>query len=300
MASCLTIPVRAQQQFTYTQYIDNLIPVNPAWTLYHKDAVLNLLVRKQWVNVEGAPTTFMANGALPLEQIGASLGFSAMNDKVGPENLTDFNAFFAKEVSFDNDFYLSTSMSIGMRNYNALFSSLGVIDPILNNSDIRENRFNVGASVLMYVTEKFYAGVSVPRINLRLADKDLEQNGNFRNNYFVNIGYAARLGEEFKLETASVLLYTPNVPLQLDLSAKVWVKDTYGLGFNLRSNSEAAFLSTYDFGGYKLGYSYSSTFGKRRVAGFTNATHEITMGISFGRGGYTNAKNQETIRIHKN
>lgn len=280
LTGCL--PSFAQQQFTYTQYIDNLAPINPAWTNTRQVSELNFLARQQWVNVDGAPRTFMANGFFLLKDIGGSIGFNSMADRVGPESLTEFNLFFAKSVQLQNDLYLSTALNGGFRNYNILYSSLLTDDPLLSNADVRDNRFNVGAAIMAYVPGKFYAGISIPRINLGNAKGKLSDVGYFRNFYFANLGYSANLSDDFRFDVASVLAYTSNVPLQVDLSSKIWIKETLGLGFNYRSNNELALLTSYRLGQFNLGYSYSFVFGNKRVAGFQNATHEITLGIRFG------------------
>lgn len=274
----------AQQQFTYTQYIDNLTPINPAWSTTRQVSELNLLARQQWVNVEGAPRTFMANGSFAMSDIGSAAGFTAMSDRVGPESLTEFNVFFAKSVRLQDDLYLATALNGGFRNYNILYSTLLSDDPLLANADVRDNRFNIGASIIAYITGKFYAGISIPRINIGNANGQIGAVGYFRNFYFANLGYSAYLGDEFKLEAASVLAYTSNVPLQVDVSSKMWIRETLGLGLNYRSNSETALLTSYRIGKLSLGYSYSFVFGNRRVAGFQNATHEVTLGIRFGSG----------------
>ena len=269
----------SQQQFTYTQYIDNLAPINPAWTTTRQFSEFNFLARQQWVNVDGAPRTFMANGSFLLRDIGASIGFNSMSDRVGPESLTEFNLFFAKSVHLQDDLYLSTALNGGFRNYNILYSSLLTDDPLLSNSDVRDNRFNVGAAIMAYVPGKFYAGISIPRINLGNAKGKLSDVGYFKNFYFANLGYSANLSDDFRLEVASVLAYTSNVPLQVDMSSKMWIRDKLGLGFNYRSNNELALLTSYRLGQFNMGYSYSFVFGNKRVAGFQNATHEITLGI---------------------
>jgi len=58
--------VNAQQDPQYTQYMYNMSVVNPAYA-GSKDAIsTGLLYRKQWVNIEGAPTTFTAFAHSPV------------------------------------------------------------------------------------------------------------------------------------------------------------------------------------------------------------------------------------------
>jgi len=276
---------QAQQQFTYTQFIDNLTAINPAWSLTQDGGAINILGRKQWLNIEGAPSTFMANGYMPIKSINATLGFTFMNDNVAVENLNEFNFFFAKAVKLDDELYLSAAVNGGFRKYKALYSNLDPSDPSLVNSDINESKPNFGAAVMLYSPGKFYAGVSLPRLSYQnLGAGSVAGSGNYKNFYFLTLGYTYQMGEDFKLDNASVIAYTPNVPLEADISSKIWVKNAVGVGFDYRSSNELALLTSFRNDNLSIGYSYMFSFGGTRVAGFSNATHEISIGYFFGNG----------------
>lgn len=277
------IGAHAQQQFTYTQFIDNLTPINPAWSLTREGGAVNILSRKQWINIDGAPSTFMANGYAPIKSINATFGFTMLSDKVAIENLTEFNLFFAKSIKLFDDGYLSTAINGGFRNYSALYSTLDPNDPALVNTDIRENRGNVGASVLFYIPGKLYAGVSLPRLSFQnLGQGSVASSLHEKNFYFLNMGYTYKITDDLEWDNATVVAYTYNVPLQADVSTKIWVKNAFGAGLNYRAGNELAFLSSYKSRNIRAGYSYQFGFGGTRVAGFDSATHEITLGLRFG------------------
>src|SRR5271165_629467 len=94
------VEVKGQQlpAFGYTQYMDNLTPLNPAYSLLDKAGSISTLARKQWVGVDGAPTTFLINGNLPLESINGSAGLIVFNDQFAIERETEVNAYFAKGI----------------------------------------------------------------------------------------------------------------------------------------------------------------------------------------------------------
>src|ERR1700733_7097494 len=71
--------VAQQAAFTYTQYMDNLTPVNPAYSLLDKAGSISTLARKQWVGIDGAPTTYLINADVPFESIGSAGGFFLLN-----------------------------------------------------------------------------------------------------------------------------------------------------------------------------------------------------------------------------
>src|SRR3569833_2672104 len=68
-------PAIAQtQQFTFTQYMDNLTPLNPAYSLLDQAGSVNTMARKQWVGIDGAPTTFLINANIPVPSIEGAAG----------------------------------------------------------------------------------------------------------------------------------------------------------------------------------------------------------------------------------
>lgn len=288
-ASILTIllaignNLAAQQQFSYTQYIDNLTPIIPAWSLTRENSEVNFLARKQWVGIDGAPTTFMANGFVPLPNINATFGLFVMQDKVAIEGLTEVNAFFAKAIPLDMETFLSVSINGGFRRYNANYAALDPNDPTLFGSDINETEVNAGASVMVFVASKFYAGISMPRLSFQdLGVGSVAASRRFKNFYYLTAGYEADIAEGISFQSSGLLAYTKNVPLQADFSAKAYLNHTVGLGFNYRTSNEIAFLGSFNTDKMRLGYSYLSGFGRTRLSGISQGTHEITIGFLFG------------------
>ena len=80
--------VQAQQDPNYTQYMYNMSVMNPAYAGSKENMTGGLLYRKQWVEIEGAPTTgtFFINSPVG-KNVG--LGLSAINDKIGPVEETN-------------------------------------------------------------------------------------------------------------------------------------------------------------------------------------------------------------------
>jgi type IX secretion system PorP/SprF family membrane protein len=287
MAMLLTISstLFAQQQFSYTQYIDNLTPIIPAWSLTRENSEVNFLARKQWVGIDGAPTTFMTNGFATLPETRATIGMFVMKDKVAIENLTEVNAFFAKAIPLDREIFLSVSINGGFRRYNANYSSLDPNDPALFGSDINETEVNAGASVMVFAVNKFYAGISMPRLSLQdLGAGSVAASRRFKNFYYLTTGYETDLTDEISFQSSALVAYTANVPLQADISLKAYVNHTVGLGINYRTSNEIAFLSSFSIDKMRLGYSYLSGFGSTKLSGISQGTHEITLSFLFGSG----------------
>jgi len=281
---CLSGRASAQQQFSYTQYADNLTPINPAWSLTRPRGEVNMLGRKQWVGIDGAPSTYMLNGFVPLNSIGATVGAFLMKDKVAIEDLSEFNAFFAKSIALDENLYLAVSLNGGFRKYDAAYSALDPNDPVVQNSDIHETEANMGASVMTYIPGRFFAGISLPRLSIQdLAKASVSSSRHYKKFYYLTAGFEQALSDGIQFRSSALVAYTANVPLQADVSFKTYFMETVGLGLNYRSNNELAALASVNINNtFKFGYSYQFGFGATKITGLSKPTHEITLGVAFG------------------
>ena len=75
--------LHAQQDPHYTQYMYNMNVINPAYAGSKENLSIGMLYRKQWVDIEDAPTTFTLSGHSPVGK-NVGLGLSVISDKIGP------------------------------------------------------------------------------------------------------------------------------------------------------------------------------------------------------------------------
>ncbi|HEY4325587.1 MAG TPA: type IX secretion system membrane protein PorP/SprF [Mucilaginibacter sp.] len=279
--------VSAQQQpvFGYNQYMDNLTPLNPAYSLLDKAGSVNTLARKQWIGIDGAPTTFLLNGNLPIESINGAAGLIIMNDQFAIEHQTEVNAYFAKAIQVGPTGYLAVSLNAGIRNYIANYSSLDSSDPSFKD-DIRETKPNVGFGV-MYYTDKYYVGISVPELTITsLGTASVQNNSNFRNHYYLS-GAFITSGEDIKFKPSLLLSYESDVPLTANVSGIFYFKDILGLGLNYATNNQMAGIITINVDNFHIGYSYQFSTSSQSLGSINIPTHEVTLGFRFGKGSLT-------------
>ena len=276
--------VKAQQFFSYSQYMHNLTPLNSAYSLIDKNGSLSALLRRQWTGIEGSPSTFIFNGNLPIESINASAGLIVMNDQFAVEHLTEINGFFAKGIQLGTNQFLGVSINAGLRRYVANYSSLDATDPLFRY-DVRENKPNIGFGI-MYYSDHYYVGISVPELSIRqLGNASIQNSDYFRNHY--NFAGAYVFGSEdddVRAKPAALGTYTKGVPFIADMSMTVYFKNTLGLGANYRTNNEMSGIVSVTSDILKLGYSYQFGTASNNVGGrLNNATHEVTLSYRFGR-----------------
>ncbi|QJD95218.1 PorP/SprF family type IX secretion system membrane protein [Mucilaginibacter robiniae] len=282
---------KAQQLFTYTQYMNNLTPINHTYSLLDEQGSVSAIYRKQWAGIEGSPSTFLFSSAFPLQRIGAAAGITVMDDKFAVEHQTEINAYFAKSVRLSEKGYLAVSMDAGVRRYVASYSSVAPDDPMFLYSDVRETRPNLGFGV-MYYSDNYYLGVSVPQFNLRsLGVASAEKNTYFRNHYYVQGAYlSGQQGDDFRVKPAFLFQATKGVPATADVSTTVYIKSILGIGANYRTNNEMAGILSVQVDGLRLGYAYQFGTANNNISQFTFATHEIMLTYSFGSRGNNSHK----------
>jgi type IX secretion system PorP/SprF family membrane protein len=273
----------AQQFFSYSQYMNNLTPINFNYPLLDRNGSVSSIYRKQWTGIEGAPTTLLLTGAVPLEEIGAATGLVIMDDKFAVEHQTEVNGYFAKSIQLSPEGYLSVALDAGFRRYVANYSQLGPTDPSFS-ADIRELRPNIGFSV-MYYTRKYYLGLSVPEISFRsLGDGSVGDINYFKNHYYISGAYLSGSDEdEFRIKPAFLYVYTQGIKSIADISATLYLKNILGIGGNYRTNKEGSAIMTLKFSPVTFGYSYRFNTTSAAVNGISFATHELMFTYHFGK-----------------
>lgn len=272
----------AQQEFSYTQYMDNLTPVNQAYSMLDKNGSINAIARKQYVGIQGSPGTFIFNGNLPIESINATAGVLVLSDQLAVEHNTQISAFFAKSLQVGEAQYLAVSLSVGVKNYVANFSSLDPSDPQFRN-DVRETQPNLGFGV-MYYGDNYYLGLSMPELTITaLGTANVQDNLNFRNHYYMQGALITDVADDIKFKPATLISYTNGLPLTADVSGTFYLKELLGLGINYRTTKKAAGIISINMSSFKLGYSYEFGTASNNLGGLNTATSEITLSYRFGK-----------------
>jgi type IX secretion system PorP/SprF family membrane protein len=273
----------AQQQAVYTQFMDNLTPLNSAAALLDPVSSVSTLVREQYVGIQGAPNTFILNGNMPLESINGAVGLVINNDNFAVEHQFLVNVYFSKGIQLTEKNYLSVSLDAGVRNYVADYAGLAPGDPVFTD-DIHETMPNIGFGVMLYSSDHYYLGVSVPQLTFReLGDASLLENNYFRNHYYFSGGYLADMADNIRIKPAVLVSYVRGVPVAADFSATFYFADALGVGFDMRTTAEAAFLVSFNVKGFHIGYSYQFGTSDINPGGVNNATHEVSLSYRFGR-----------------
>ncbi len=292
--SCLLVVLfsgllNAQQDAQYTQYMYNTMSVNPAYAGSRGHMSIAGLYRSQWVGLDGAPKTQTFNMHSPLGYRGVGLGFSVVNDQIGPTSETYFDLDFSYTIQLAAESRLSFGLKASAHLLDVRFSELnqdvsnpGGPDPTLQQ-DIR-NKFspNIGGGVY-YHTERFYAGLSVPRIlETSHFDESSLTTANEQMNFYLITGYVLDLNAFWKFKPALLVKAAQGAPLQLDLSTNFMYNDKFIMGLAYRWDAAFSALVGFQISpSFLIGLAYDREITELGQAVFNDGSFEIILRYDF-------------------
>ncbi|WP_396633741.1 type IX secretion system membrane protein PorP/SprF [Maribacter sp. R86514] len=283
-AICFGVLSYGQQDAQYTQYMYNTISVNPAYAGSRGHISIGALHRSQWVGLDGAPTTQTINVHSPIGYRGVGLGLSIVNDEIGPTSETNFDIDFSYTVYTSTEGRLSFGLKASANLLDVRFSELNqyTTDPTLQQ-DI-DNRLspNIGAGVY-YHTQRFYAGLSVPRFletshfqetNLSTAKEQM--------NLYLITGYVWDLNESLKFKPALLTKVVQGAPLQVDLSANFMLNEKFILGAAYRWDAAFSGMAGFNVSNkFLIGLAYDKETTDLGNTAFNDGSFEIIFRYDF-------------------
>ena len=226
----------AQQDPQYTQYMYNMNVMNPAYAGSKENLSLGLLYRDQWSGFPGSPTTYTFNAHSPLGN-GLGIGASAIMDEAGPAKETYANVDISYTIDFNNAGQLAFGIKAGAFFNNIRLTSLDLIDdgdPAFSE-DVSNVKPNFGAG-LLYYTDNWYVGVSVPTLlNSKRLDVDGQEYGEKERHFFATAGYVFEIGENFKLKPSTMVKGVfGDAPISFDANLNALFYEIFEIGASYR------------------------------------------------------------------
>lgn len=281
----LVAEVQAQQAITYTQYGAVSAPLNTAASFLRTDGEINIIGRQQWIGIEGAPQTYRATASLPTFKSGISAGLNINHSVVAVERSTDAVAFVGKSINLTAKNHLALSIGVGASFYKGNFSGLDSQDPAFRD-DITETNGLFSLGLLFYQPEKYYVGVSLPKLTFsKLGLTNFTNQAEKKDLYHVSAGAIIPLGKMFDLKPAGLVTWAENLKPQVNVSAMFFLQKTVGLGVDLRTYGDIAGMAQLNVKRLIFGYSYQFNAGSQPLTkGILNNTHEMGISYRFGNG----------------
>ena len=233
--------VFAQQEPQFTQYMLNGIYFNPAYAGADGNTRFSALQRTQYYgyqatrDVGGQQSTQLITFAMPLPKFKSGIGVHFANDKIGPVRSTEIQVNLAHHLMVGEG-----KLSLGVRGgYFSRILDYSVLIPFENDPNLKagtesDNNLDFGFGA-WYTAEKFYAGVSVARLNEASFNLGVSNTFQLRRTVYLTGGYTLQINDQLKA-TPSLLLTTDFKDVsKFDVGGLVTYQDQFFGGINFRS-----------------------------------------------------------------
>ncbi|ERJ59380.1 PorP/SprF family type IX secretion system membrane protein [Sphingobacterium paucimobilis] len=304
-----------QQNIQFTQYIFNSISVNPAYTGYKEEWFGQMGLRSQWSGWDGAPKTgtVSIDGVID-EDKRHGVGLQITGDQLGAQGATSAYANYALRLQLDrsDEHRLALGIAAGATQYSLDGRKLkyhDIDDPSIPDGQISTWRPDVRLGVY-YSNTKWYAGVAVHDLFTNSkSGEDFQFNLNSLESLYRSIhgyfiaGMLVELDRGLMLRPSILVKDDFKGPTSMDVNAMFIFNEKFWIGASYRTrakifdrdytsktasklsalNSMSGIAQFYVSPKFRIGYSYDHMLN--RMSGMQNGTHEVTLGVTFGRTG---------------
>lgn len=277
----------AQTEPMYSQYMFNMLGVNPAYAGSREASSFNFFQRSQWIGLQGAPQTTSFSFDQSILNKRAGWGIQLYDDKIGVEKADGINIMGSSRIQVSENGILSGGLSFGLMNYRIdLMNVTGRFTP--NDpafySNLNKWMPSLGLGVF-YNTDNFYAGVSIPNIlKSRLTAFDLIRSGLQKVNQkhiFLTSGIVLPINEDLKLKPSTMIKIVEGAPIEADFNTNIWLRDIIGLGVSYRTGDAVIGMAEIQANqNLRFGYAYDMTISPLKF--YNNGSHEIMIRYEIG------------------
>ncbi len=276
--------LHAQQDAQYTQYMYNTVSVNPGYAGSRGHLSIAALHRSQWVGLDGAPKTQTLNVHSPVGHNGMGMGISLVSDEIGPTSETYFDIDFSYTLKTSKEGKLSFGFKTSAHLLDIRFSELNQFAPDQTLEQDIDNKFspNFGAGIY-YHTNKFYAGLSVPRfLQTSHFEESSLSTAREQMNFYLITGYVFDLNSNVKFKPTILSKITQGAPLQVDLSANFMLNDKFILGAAYRWDAALSGMVGFQINeSFLIGMAYDKEITELGSAAFNDGSFEMIFRYDF-------------------
>ena len=290
--------VRAQQDKMFSQYMFNMMALNPAYAGSRDVLSMSALYRNQWTGLPGAPQTATFTMDMPLNSERVGVGLQLYSDKIGVIQEAGGFASYAFRIKVGAKTTLALGLQAGASSYQANLTEVktspdGQVDPAFA-TNISKVLPNFGTGIYLS-NDRAYLSVSAPRL---IKNKLSEYNvGDYRSvqarQAYLAAGFVVGLSPAVKMKPSMLIKYAEGAPLGFDANINFWFADRIAIGTSIRRNQFSSW-TTYTTDAivglleiqltdqFRFGYAYDRTMnGLQSVA---PSSHEIMIRYELGFG----------------
>ncbi len=238
LTSCVSLI--AQQEAHYTQFMYNKLYVNPAYAGARGVPSVSAMYRSQWVGFEGAPQSILAsfNGPFLSNRVGVGVNISHL--KIGLQRDFYGSVAYSYDMVAQEEVSLRIGLSASLRSFGFAYNEATPLQPGDQSvEDQRINDFygNVGAGVYATIMQRYYFGVSVPRLYsnaIGLSNDNATTLAKESQHFYGMAGAILPLSEDINLMPALLLKYVKNAPFDAEINVNLDIRKKFTAGISYR------------------------------------------------------------------
>jgi type IX secretion system PorP/SprF family membrane protein len=276
--------VFAQDAPVFSQFFANPYQFNPSYVAHNGYAEANIFYRKQWLNIENAPTVGAFNIQAPFGR-NVALGLSVYSNKTVLLQTNAALATFGYRINTSRYSHLDFGLSGGlsMNNFD-LEAVANLNDPALANV-VQKSQFLNGQAGFNYQFKNFNIGFAFTKL-LDSSPASINTFDQIKFDPFKNKFFSMSYNFEFTdVEISPIFLYRAidNAAIQGQWEAMViakfrkivWVGASYRDGYGI-----TGFLG-FSLSSFKFGYAYEHPTGS--ISKASSGSHEVYLGTQIGK-----------------
>lgn len=272
----------------YSQYLQNGLVINPAYTGTRGALSGFLSYRKQWMDTPGAPVLQSGSLHAPFKNDKVALGLLAQFMQYGYTKSTSVYGSYAYHIRMAKG-RLSFGLNAGVDISNSDYSDIITLKPdqVFLSNDDPYILPNVGAGAYYY-SNKFFAGISVPQFMSykKISANSVQAYHSFNEyDFLFSGGGLITFSDFFKFKPSVLVHYSLDKAekiKQFDINGNFILADAIWLGGSWRTNEEVVvgILQLQITPQLMFGFSYDYPVGD--LSYFKNGSAEFALRYEFG------------------
>jgi len=276
----------AQQVPLTSQYMMNRLAINPAYAGALDFYSASISYRKQWVGLDGAPSTqnFTLHGPALKGKLG--LGLMVFRDVIGVTKENNISASFAYKIKMKKKQVLSFGVGAS-----AVFLTNNWTE--INTTETNDDAFSANSPMyifpdfsagIFYKTPRYHIGFSVPMFlqhELSTNSSSVDISNDFSNyNYLFEAGVNFKITDKIELKPSFMSRYLPNSVYQVDVNLLADFNNKIAFGVSYRTNDAIVGMVQLHINDQIIfGYSFDQTISKLQQ--YNNGSHEVYLRYDF-------------------
>ncbi|HLN55082.1 MAG TPA: PorP/SprF family type IX secretion system membrane protein [Bacteroidales bacterium] len=277
----------------FSQYLQNGMMINPAYTGSRGALSAFLSYRKQWMGVKGSPDLKTLSLHTPMKNDRVGLGLMGQFMTYGYTKSSSLYASYAYHLKMRKS-KLSLGLKAGFDRSNTDYAGIMLTspgDPVFTSTDKPYMLPNISAGAYFF-NEKYFAGISVPAfLSYNRTGSGAVQAYHSFNDYdfLISAGALIPFSRLIKFKPSILVDYSLRDPKgirQLDINGNLIIGDLIWVGGSWRTSEEVAvgILQVQANPQLMIGFSYDYPVGRMDYFsdGFMNGSTEFIIRYEFG------------------